>query len=92
MFTKDGLCRNKFSDRQLKTAVGMFPSKDGCVLVSFWKNDMVRLIERNGKNSRDFFTPDGTISPPYSISFRENDTTLAITMRDTDDMLVYKLK
>ena len=91
-FTKNGVCRYKFSDSQLKTAAGMFPSKDGCLLVSFWKNNMVRLIEHNGKNSRDFFTPDGTISQPYSISFRENDATLVITMRDTDEMLVYKLK
>ena len=90
-FTKDGDVKYKSFTRQLKGAVGLFIGNDQQILVCFWKSDSVKLLNKDGAIISEFLSP-GDIRQPYSLSFRENDASLVVTMRDTDKMLVCKIK
>ena len=91
-FAKDGTCKYKVVDQNLKSALGVFAGSYDCLLVCCWKNNKVLLLSKDGTGISDFLTSDDKISQPYSISFRESDATLLVTMRDSDEMLVCKMK
>lgn len=91
-FAENGICRYIFIDSELKAAVGNFLSSDGYSLVCYSRSDAICLVKSDGTRNTDLFLTSDAIKQPYSICFRESDATLFVTMRDSNKVIVCKMK
>ena len=93
-FEKYGACRYTLSRENLDGIGGMLVDDQGRLLACFWRSNTVQVISKDGTTCQKFLdsNDDNRMAGPYSISYRESDATLGLTLRDKNYMLLLNMK
>ena len=88
----DGTFEYQYKDKELEVPRGVCVDGGGNAIVCSCISNNVQVIRADGTKCCTLITPQGAVSSPYSVAYRQSDNTLILGCFNNNNILIYKMK